>query len=78
MNRLRRRYMLVIPIALVLAIGLVAGAVAYWTGSARGTATAALAEPQPLTFAPGAPTSSSIRAPPRTSRSLPPTPTPSS
>ncbi len=57
MRRLRLRYLLVLPVALALAIGLVSGAVAYWSGPGSGTATTAAAEPQPLTFAPGSPTS---------------------
>lgn len=57
MKRLRRRYLWVLPIALALTIGLASGAVAFWSGAGSGIATAPVAKPQALTFAPGAATS---------------------
>jgi hypothetical protein len=54
MKKLRPSYLWVLPIALVFVLALVSGAVAFWSAAGSGTATSAVAAPQPLTFAPGA------------------------
>jgi hypothetical protein len=43
-------------IAIAILLGATAGALAYWSGSGTGSATTVLANVQPLSFEPGAPT----------------------
>jgi hypothetical protein len=57
MRRLLTKAPRILLIAIAISLGTAAGALAYWQGTGRGTATTVLADAQALSFSPGTPTS---------------------
>lgn len=56
MKRLAAKSPWALLVAIAIAVGLAAGALAYWAGPGSGSATTVLADTQQLTFEPGTPT----------------------